>query len=78
MGEGRQRIEERDHLEAGGVDRRTGSECILGRYAVCVCVCVKSIHLAQDRDRWRALVNAVINLRVLQPRRVTLIKRNLN
>ena len=25
---------------------------------------VDSIHLADDRDRWQALVNAVMNLRV--------------
>jgi hypothetical protein len=29
---------------------------------------VEWIHLAQGRDRWRALVNVVMNLRVLAPR----------
>jgi hypothetical protein len=30
--------------------------------------CVDWIRLAQDRDRWRGVVSAVMNLRVLAPR----------
>jgi hypothetical protein len=29
---------------------------------------VEWIHLSEDRDHWRVLVNAVMNLRVLAPR----------
>jgi hypothetical protein len=32
---------------------------------------VEWIHLAQDRDRWQALVNAVMNLQVLAPQLVS-------
>jgi hypothetical protein len=57
---------ERDHLLNQSVDGRVGSKWTLGRLTRCVCV--NWIHLAQDRDRWRAVVNAVMNLRVPVPR----------
>jgi hypothetical protein len=65
MGEGRNlyRVlvgKPKDH----GVDGRMGSKWTLGRVAGGV----EWIHLAQDRDRWRAVVNAVMNVRVLGPR----------
>jgi hypothetical protein len=31
---------------------------------------VEWIHMAQDRDRWRVVVNAVMNLQFLAPKRV--------
>jgi hypothetical protein len=73
-GRGEKRVEgfggktqrKKDHLEDQGVDGRMGSKWTLGRLAGGGGV--EKIHLAQDRDRWRAVVNAVMNLRVLAPR----------
>jgi hypothetical protein len=59
------RPEEKDHLKDQGVDGWMGSELTLGRL---VEGGVEWIHLAEDRDRWQALVYAVMNLRVLAPR----------
>jgi hypothetical protein len=74
MGEGRNvyrvvvgKPEGKDHWKDQGVDGRMGSKWILGRLVGGV----EWVHLAQDRDRWRAVVNAVMNLRVLAPRRVS-------
>jgi hypothetical protein len=55
----------KDHLEEQGVDGRMGSKWILGRLAGGD---VGWIHRAQDSDRWRAVVNAVMKLRVLASR----------
>jgi hypothetical protein len=57
--------EERDHLENQGIGGKMGSDWILGRLAR---LGVDWIRLAQDRDRWQAVVNAVMNLLVLAPR----------
>jgi hypothetical protein len=55
---------EKDHFKVQGVDGRMGLEWIWGRL---VGGDVEWIHLAQDRDRWRAVVNAAMNFRVLAP-----------
>jgi hypothetical protein len=72
MGEGRnlyrvlvRKPEGKNHLGEQGIDGRMGSKWTLGRLAGGD---VEWIHLAQDRDRWLAVVNAVTNLRVLAPR----------
>jgi hypothetical protein len=57
-------LKERDHSEEQVIDRKMGSEWILGRLAGGG----DWILLAQDRDRWRAVVKAVMNLQVLDPR----------
>jgi hypothetical protein len=53
-------LREGDHLEAPGADGRIILKWILRRWDGGM----DWIDMAQDRDRWRALVNAVINLRV--------------
>jgi hypothetical protein len=57
---------EKDHLKDHGLDGRMGSKWTLARLVGGV---VEWIHLAQDRDRRWAVVNAVMNLRVLASRR---------
>ena len=51
----------RDHLWR---PRRRWEDNIKRDLQEVVCGCVDWIELAQDRDRWRALVNVVMNLRV--------------
>jgi len=53
-------LRERDHLEHPGIDGRITLRWIFGS----AMGDVDWIALAQDRDRRRALVNAVMNLRI--------------
>jgi hypothetical protein len=55
---------ERDHSEDQGVGGCTGSEWMLGGLAWGC----GWIRLAQNRNRWRVVISAVMNLRVLAPR----------
>jgi hypothetical protein len=52
-------------IKEKGCAEKMGSEWILGRLAWRG---VDWIRLAQDRDRWRAVMSAVMNLRVFVPR----------
>jgi hypothetical protein len=58
---------ERDRSEDQGEGGRMRSEWILGRWASGEGG-VDWIRLSQYRDRWRAVVSAVMNLQVLAPR----------
>jgi len=54
-------LRERDHLQDVGVDGKNNIKMGLQEVG---CGGMDWIVLAQDRDRWRGLVNAVLNLRV--------------
>ena len=54
-------LRERDHLEKPGVDVRIILRPIFRKWAMGD---TDLMELAQDRDRWRALVSTVMNFRV--------------
>jgi len=55
------KLRERDHLGDSDVDGKIILRWIFSKWEMWG---MDWIELAQDRDRWRALVNAVMNLRV--------------
>jgi hypothetical protein len=57
----RENLREEDHVEDSGIDGR-----VMIKYIFEMVRGMDWIDLTQDRDRWRAVVNAVMNLRVSQ------------
>ena len=55
-------LRKRDHLEDSGIDGRI----ILRHLQEVGCEAKGWIDVVQDRDRWWAMVNAAMNLRVVQ------------
>jgi hypothetical protein len=55
------KLRQRDHLGDTGVGGTTILKWIFTKFG---CGGMEWIDLAKDRDRWRALVNTVMNLRV--------------
>jgi len=53
-------LRERDHLDDPGLDERVILKGIIKKWDGCL----SWIDLAQERDRWRVYLNAVMNLRV--------------
>jgi hypothetical protein len=53
-------LRERDDLENPGIDGRIIFQMDLQEVG---CGCMEWIELAQDRDRWRVSMNAVMNIR---------------
>ena len=60
QGFGGKTMRERDHLEDPGIDWRIILKLIFKKWEVGI----EWIDRTQDRDRWRAVVNVVMNLRV--------------
>ena len=54
-------LRESDHFEDPGIDGKIILRWMFRKWDMGVWT---EIYLADDRDRWRALVNAVMNLRV--------------